>query len=155
MRIYIPGIGFFLSICFILLSVGCASNNHKNSSSNRNLIGTWKADIGFATWIITRNSNNTFEERRIQIYDYSKPSVSFLATGMWYLEGQKYVKIYKSASAEVWQSAIDKKLISGIVKISNNQFQYKPDDGPLVIERRLNSGEAGNFEAIPLKLTQL
>jgi hypothetical protein len=136
--------------CLILLQVGCVSNDLPPPSSSDMLVGIWQGDIGFATWVINRRADNTFEERRIQIYSYQKPSVTFTATGTWSLEGVHYVKIYRTASAEVWQPAIGKRLVSKVVKISENDFQYLPADGPLVTERRQRSG---TLENLPLALS--
>jgi len=136
--------------CLILLQVGCVSHDVPPPSSSDMLVGIWKGDIGFATWVINRRADNTFEERRIQLYSYQKPPVTFTATGTWSLEGVHYVKIYRSASAKVWQPAIGKRRGGKVMKISENDFQYLPDDGPLVTEKRQRSG---TLENLPLALS--
>ena len=147
---------FFLFTLLILSVVSvsaCAAPSDPTgdslSAGERQLVGTWTADIEFARWVVTRRADHTFTERFIGIYDYAKPAIRVESTGTWRVHNGQYCRRYTSVSHPRWQPLVGRERCERLLDPTASHLDYKPKDGPRVTEHRPSL-----FESLfPLRLT--
>lgn len=143
------------AVLLVGLTFCAACSTHEKSSFTQSgdpgLVGCWEANIGFAKWVVVRKGDGTFEERRIQSYDFSKAPILFYSTGKWSMDQGEYTKRYLWTNSKFWQDAIGKVLKANVVRQSANEFVYRGEDTPEIVEKRIK-GPNGLLREVPLAL---
>jgi len=125
----------------VFLLAGCAispsAGKNDLSKQEQRLVGTWMADIDFAKWITTRYPDRTFTEKRVQIYDYKKPSIEIVLSGTWKVQGGSFCQKYDSVSNKLWNPLLGRWICEKIIESSPSILSYWPDDSPRIIEKKI------------------
>ena len=145
----------FCAVLLVGLTFCAACSTHEKpvfiQSGESGFFGCWEANIGFAKWIVVRKSDGTFEERRVQSYDYSRAPILFYSKGVWSVVKGEYTKRYTWTNSRRWQEAIGRDLKAKILVQSANEFIYRGEDTPEIIEKRIK-GPNGSLRELPLAL---
>jgi len=102
--------------------------------------------------VILRRPDGTFSEKRVQIYDSSKPAASVNSVGKWRLKGNSYILEYIKSSHAVWRKAAGKPIKFEVQNISPVEFIYMTPDGGINTEKRIGDISEDAFNRVKVSL---
>ncbi len=125
---------------------------HVPASGDRIYDGVWvSADANIGN-VILRNPDGTFEEKKTQRYDFSKPPITYTAGGLWRVSKGRYILTYRRISTDVFASESRKSFEMSVIDVGSGKFRYVSTDGAVVEEIRVGTFNLELYDRTPIPL---
>lgn len=121
-------------LCVHFVASSCATAALKDRDL---LVGRWKCQIEYGSWIIDRKADGTFEKHGEMVQTIGKPPEKFTVKGQWRLEGKKYIETWEQVSPSSWSELKGSVRQATVLLLQREKFRRIQTDSPVFIETRV------------------
>jgi hypothetical protein len=129
----------FLMGSLVLLCLLCGHLVAGDSLDSRLLlVGRWKCQIEYGSWVIQRRPNGTFEKEGELVQTLGQPPEHFTVKGRWRLKGKEYIEIWDDVSPAAWSGTKGSARRGDVLILERNRFERIQRDSPVFVETRIH-----------------
>jgi hypothetical protein len=125
----------------VVLLAGCTlrEGGSQNSLSAKEtlLLGKWTGEAETGHWVIVRRPDHTFSKDETITYEFGEPAARFQSSGTWKVNGNSYSETCTAVSNSRFKTWLGESSYGILHRISPADFEYKGDDAPIIIEKRI------------------